>query len=82
MVERQLEQGFAFAGTQRQGYFHFPLSVGDALRKQVSIQLQRITYYAWLRPCAPHRYSGPRGVATWTSPFASGRQVPKFRTSA
>ncbi len=43
MVERQLEQGFAFAGTQRQGYFHFPLSVGDALRKQVSIQLQRIT---------------------------------------
>lgn len=31
MVERELEQGFAFTGTQRQGYLHFPLSVGYAL---------------------------------------------------
>jgi hypothetical protein len=33
-------------------------------------------------PCAPHRYSAPRGSAAWRSPLASERQVPTFRTRA
>src|SRR6266705_7089528 len=40
-------------------------------------------YYGPLRPCAPHRYSRPRGF--WpleTSPLASVRQVLTFRTRA
>jgi hypothetical protein len=39
-------------------------------------------YYGPVRPCATHRYSGPRGPATWTAPFASRRQVPRLRTRA
>ena len=35
-----------------------------------------------VRPCASHRYSAPRGSTTWTSPLASRRQVPTFRTGA
>src|SRR6187551_2760185 len=39
-------------------------------------------YYEPVRPCASHRYSAPRGSATWRSPLASRRQVPTFRTRA
>ena len=39
-------------------------------------------YYEPVRPCASHRYSAPRGASTWSSPFASRRQVPTFRTRA
>lgn len=39
-------------------------------------------YYKPLRPCALHRYSPTHGSAACGSPFASARQVPKFRTRA
>ena len=40
-------------------------------------------YYELLRPCAPHRYSEPRGVRPLgSSPFASERQVLTFHTRA
>ncbi len=39
-------------------------------------------YYEPVRPCASHRYSAPHGSTTWSSPFASRRQVPTFRTRA
>ena len=71
MVERQLEQGFAFTGTQRQGYFHFPLSVGYALRKQVSIQLQQVTYLTSVADTV----SGMRFV------YASGNKKCRFAAS-
>src|SRR6516162_1974991 len=38
--------------------------------------------YGPVRPCASHRYSAPHGSATWSSPLASRRQVPTFRTRA
>src|SRR6516164_4640160 len=38
--------------------------------------------YGPIRPCASHRYSAPHGSATWSSPLASRRQVPTFRTRA
>src|SRR5260370_37301829 len=34
------------------------------------------------RPCPSLRYSAPHGSAAWSSPFASRRQVPTFRTRA
>ena len=39
-------------------------------------------YYEPVRPFASHRYSAPHGSTTWSSPFASRRQVPTFRTRA
>lgn len=50
--------------------------LGEAIRRL--IQIVAPYYYAQLRPCAPHRYSGPYGASTWTSPFASatGSHVP------
>ena len=36
-------------------------------------------YYGSFRPCASHWYSWPRGVAACAFPFASRRQVPRFR---
>jgi hypothetical protein len=45
--------------------------------------LQRLPHYCGLvRPCAPHRYSHPRGSSTWISPLLSGRQVPTFPKEA
>src|SRR4051812_21511015 len=38
--------------------------------------------YEPVRPFASHRYTAPRGSATWRSPLASRRQVPTFRTRA
>ena len=37
------------------------------------------SYYESFRPCASHRYSHPRGASPRASPFASRRQVPRFR---
>ena len=54
-------------------------SVGP-LRSTRVTRLHR--YYEPVRPCASHRYSAPRGSATWRSPLASRRQVPTFRTRA
>ena len=39
-------------------------------------------HYEPVRPCAPHRYSAPRGSAAWRSPLASEQQVPTFRRGA
>jgi hypothetical protein len=39
-------------------------------------------HYEPVRPCASHRYSHPRGSATWMSPLASRPQVPTFRPRA
>jgi len=57
----------------------FGRSVGS-LRSARIARLHR--YYGPVRPCAPHRYSAPRGSTAWRSPLASRRQVPTFRTRA
>ena len=52
-------------------------------RPLCSIEFPRLhRSYGSLRPCASHRASHPWGSAPWTSPFASRRQVPTFRTRA
>ena len=33
-------------------------------------------YHGAVRPCAPHRYSAPRGSAAWGSPFHGRPQAP------
>jgi hypothetical protein len=54
--------------------------IGQPLRSSPIAGLRH--YYGLIRPCAPHWYSHAHGVSICVSPFASGRQVPEFRTRA
>jgi hypothetical protein len=54
--------------------------IGQPLRSSPITGLRR--YHGLLRLCAPPRYSHTHGITTCVSPFASGRQVPTFRTRA
>ena len=55
-----------------------PVRMGHPLRSSPLQDLHR--YYEVVGPCARHRYSPARGASACGSPFASGRQVPTFRT--
>ncbi len=57
--------------------------ISDMLPPFAPPPLQRLHhYYEVIRPCAPHRYSHPRGSSTWISSLASERQVPTFHSKA